>query len=148
MTSVPDAADKGTIRPRLLDVVVWAYVGTALLNFAIGTSTLAFLPAVLDELRKEGAVTAPGGVFLAFALVAAGTLAYSLAIVLLAFRLRRGNRWARPALLTISLLSLAGIVTSGAPGAAVILLLLVLAFLVTRPEIGAWLKSETGRSAR
>ena len=86
---------------------------------------------------------------MAFALIAAGTLAYSFAIVLLAFRLRRRNRWARPALLTVSLLqSGVGIVTSGAPGAAVILLLLVLAFLVTRPEIGAWLKSETGRPAR
>lgn len=127
--------------------MVWAYVGTAVLNLAIGASTLAFLPAVLDELRRAGTATAPGGVFLAFALIAAGTLTYSLAIVLLAFRLRRRNRWARPALLTISLLSLVGIVTSGAPGAAVIVLLLVLAFLVTRPEIGEWLRSETGRPA-
>ncbi len=140
------APDRGgaiapTARPRMLGLVVGGYVGTAILNLVVGTWTLAFVPAALDAAQKAGRTVTAGGVFLSFALIAVAALAYSITIVVLALRLSRGHSWARPALLSVSVLSLAAIVTSGAPGLAVVLLLLVLAILVTRPQVSAWLRA-------
>lgn len=131
-------------RPGLLRAAVGTYLASAVLNLAVGGWTLAYVPAAIESLNSEGHRTAAPGIAVAVALIAVATLAFSAALVVLTFRLRAGNGWARPWLLTVSLLSLVALVTGGGPGVAVIVLLAVAAVLVSRRPVTAWLRAAAG----
>lgn len=148
--SSTDGADafKPPPPPRLLVGAFWGYVVTAIINLLVGAWTLAFLPAALESVRAGGRAVSTGGVVLAYGILAAGTLIFSATLISLALLLRRGRAWARPALLTVSLLSVAAVVTGGRPAFAVILLLTVAGFLATRAPVGAWLPALRDRPRR
>lgn len=131
-------------RPALVDAAAWSYVAIAVVNAGVGIWTLSFVPAVAASYERSGKPVPTQAIVFSFISIGAATLLFSGALIFFALRLRRGSTWARPALLTISLLSLAALLVGGGPGLIVILLCIAAAVVITRAPVTAWLRRMQG----
>ena len=144
MTAAPSGSAQAvaTPAPRAVQMAFWTFVAAAALNAVLGLLLLT----QVDAARRTLASAQPGGlppsaVGIVIAVIAAISLIYAAAIVLLALRLRAGAGWARTALFIVSLLSLIAIAGSGLGVVALLVIANVLAF---RRPVSLWLRERAG----